>query len=148
MSHLRDIVHPHRLDTVGILVASREPCIRIAVQEMLNQSGRRFLRMTPEALPPQMPGSWAMAVVLCRGDDTAELSAWTARHPRSVSRLHFYIHAGADPRLVLRDWQEAGLPLGSTWDIASWRDLAKHFGARMNMQCHDDFCAAEDCPFA
>jgi hypothetical protein len=147
MSHLRDVIHPRRLETVWFLVAGQEPCVTFAAQDQLNQSGRTLVRLTQgEFAARALPASWAMAVVLCVGDGTAALAGWASRNKGLVPRVHFYLHRDCDPRKALRAWHDAGLPLASTWDVALWRDLSAHFGSRLNQQAHDDFCPDVKCP--
>lgn len=147
-SHRRNVVHPHRFDTLGILVAGQEPCISVATEQALRQSGRRFVILDPAAVRTLAPPpSWAMAVLLCPGDDTALVAAWGARINVDPSRIAFYYHPKVDVRKALRAWDEAGLPAWNTWEVASWKDLSRKFGAILNNVCHDDFCADGDCRF-
>jgi len=147
MSHLRDVVHPRRKDTVAILVADREPCIALAQDEELKQSGRAFLRTTAQGLAAlRLPASWCMAVVLCDGDDAQDLAAWAAGGA-DLDRVHFYVHAKADLAQVFKAWSAARLPIHSVREgTTSWRDLSRHFGERLNQQCHDDYCKEPQCP--
>ena len=145
MSHLRDVVHPHRLDTLGILVAQREPCLRIATESELKQSGRRFQRVDAVG-PSGLPESWCMAVLLCPGDDTKALAEWATTTGAETSRVHFYLHKDTDPRRALAAWHRAGHAIPSTWDVATWKDLARNFGAKLNQQTHDDHCTDSKCP--
>ena len=43
-SHRRDVVHPRRFDTVGILLTDCEPCLALAHEDAAKQSGRTNIR--------------------------------------------------------------------------------------------------------
>lgn len=147
-SHRRDVVHPRRLDTLGILVASRDPCLAIATEDALKQTGRKFSIVAPEEVKAtRFPRSWAMGVILCPGDDTEELAHWAKRRTVHPGRVSFYYHFQAEPGEVLRAWSEAGLAIPSAWPVAKWSDLSRKFGAHLNSVSHDDFCPDADCRF-
>ena len=146
MSHLRDVVHPRRKETLGIIVAAVEPCFTIASDQQLKGSGRTIHVTTPQGFPlVKRPKSWAVAVILCPGDDTKDLARFVTRSKLAPERFHFYYHPSTNYREALRHWHEAGLSVFSTWPVASWRDLNPHFSAQWNNLAHDDYCTVPNC---
>lgn len=146
MSHLRDVVHPRRKETVGIIVAAAGPCFKVATEQQLKASGRTVHVTTPHAFHKvRRPRSWAVAVILCPGDDTRELAAFVVANKLQAHRFHFYYPPSTDQREALRQWQEAGLLVHSTWPVSGWQDLNPHFGAHWNNLAHDDYCGVPNC---
>lgn len=136
----RDVVAKHHTDSSAVLVANREPCISIALDEDANVHGRSFLHASPDDLDElELEDSWIMAVLLCAGDTTEHLANWSLEEDRDPRRVVFYVHTDTDPRAALEAWHEAGLPVHSTWTIENWRQLHKHFGAAWNVRVYDDF---------
>ena len=146
MSHLRDVVHPRCRDTLGIVVAATQPCFRIATEQQMKAVGRTIHIASPEAFHRiKRPKSWAVAVILCPRDDTEVLAAFVKANKLSAQRFHFYYHPTTDFRKALQPWHDAGLAVYSTWPVASWQDLNRHFGAHWNNLAHDDFCTIPGC---
>lgn len=146
MSHLRDVVHPRRRDTLGIIVAATQPCFDIATQQQLKAVGRSIHVTSPDRFRlARRPKSWAVAVILCPGDDTEALAAFVKSQKLASHRFHFYHHPTTDVRKALQAWHKAGLPVHSSWPVADWQDLNRHFGAHWNNVAHDDYCTVPGC---
>jgi hypothetical protein len=80
-----------------------------------------------------------MGVLLCRGDDTSELSQWVHGTDRDPRRIVFYPHPDVDVKKAFAAWSRADLPIHSTRPVTSWRELHRHFGAAWNVRIFDDF---------
>ncbi|MBW3582043.1 MAG: hypothetical protein KY455_02995 [Euryarchaeota archaeon] len=130
------VVRRHWKDTAGYLVAGREPCIKIARDEV-RLVKRRLTFVGHEGLSDLRPeGSWFMAVVVCTDDGLDRIAEWA--HDNDAKRIHFYLHADADAAQLM-PWRDAGLPLDHiTEGITSWRGLHKLLGMDLNMQVYDD----------
>jgi hypothetical protein len=147
-SHRRDVVHPHRFETLAVLVADREPCLALAHEDASRQTGRAFQVLEPAGLPSfRFPASWAMAVILCPGNDTADVARWATRAGAHPGRVSFFHHPDTDVRKALAAWDAAGLPVLNAWPAARWSDLSRLFGAHLNSVAHDDFCPEDGCRF-
>jgi len=147
-SHRRDVVHPHRLDTLCIIVADRQPCLALASEDALKQTGRRFRVLSQAELAAfEPPASWAMGVILCPGDDTANVARWFARHRAHPGRVSFHYHPTVDLQAALGAWAEAGHPIHSAWPATKWGDLSSKLGAHLNSVAHDDHCSDPLCQF-
>lgn len=140
MSRFRDVVAAHHGDSDAVLVASREPCVTIAVDEAENVSGRSFQVVHPDGLPGlDLRDSWIAAVLLCPGDDAGPVAGWVEDGDRDPRRVLFYLHVDTDPRKALGPWAEAGLPVHSVWTVEDWTDLHTHLGSHWNNQVYQDF---------
>lgn len=140
MSLFSDIVREHHTDSDGVLVAAREPCISIAFDEQTNVPGRSFQMIHPDELDElELRESWKMAVLLCPGDDAGPIADWIDETGRDPKRVVFYLHEETSRRDALEPWDQAGLPIHAWWEISSWKELHKHFGAAWNNQVFDDF---------
>lgn len=143
-SHLKQVVAPNMADSLGVFVASREPCIGMAASPPAR--GRLSQRVLPEDLDGiDLPPSHAIAVVLCPGDDTRAVARLAVA--RSVPAERFYFFYTAKTRLAdaLAAWTEAGLPVLYSHEVEDWRGLNKKFGAFWNAWVHDDHCGIDGC---
>lgn len=136
----RDVIHPHRLDTVGYLLATSMPCTRIVADE-LRHVKRTLVALGPGGTPPaSRPKSWVLAVLVCRGDGLAGIAPWVRGLPAADrERVYVFFHPDTDRVAALRPWYEAGLddPIASL--AHDFRSFHKSFGARMNLQTYLDF---------
>lgn len=139
-SNPRDVIHPHRFETVGYLFATSPPCIRVQEQEV-QRVKRTLVPLRPGGLPPNhRPKSWILAVLVCPGDSLAEVAPWVRGLPaRDRERVYLYFHPETDRVAALAPWYAAGLddpPVSLAHDFKTFH---KSFGARMNLQTYNDF---------
>lgn len=147
MGHLRDVVAPNVGKSLAVLVASTQPCIRLAFDEAAAARTRPFKVTTPQHLESlALPRSWIMAAIVCPGDSVEEVAAWTLRNGHDADRVHFYYHPDVDARGALAAWERAGFRLRHTWPASRWNDIHPHLGRAWNAVVHDDHCRARDCP--
>lgn len=140
MSAFRDVVAAHHADSDAILVAAREPCFSIALDEKRGARGRTVRIVAPEDLAGlRLRESWIAAVLLCPGDDTASIATWASSGKRDPRRIVFYFHADTKPRQALLAWTQAGLPVHATWTVKDWKELHRHFAAAWNVRVFEDF---------
>ncbi|MFO1533693.1 MAG: hypothetical protein ABR562_08400 [Thermoplasmatota archaeon] len=131
-SDYRSVVHPLRMETRVFLVASTHPCIRIR-DEAAKPTGRDYRTVDAgelAALDP--PRQWVLAVLLCPGDDAAEVVAWLGAHGGDPDRVLFILHPGTDAVAALRPWYAAGFPDAVAIEAAAWGQLAKPLGQFVN----------------
>lgn len=135
------VVAAHWRDTVGFLYASQPGCIEIRDDELRKVRGNRVLvGVTPADLTRWKPtASWMMGVVLCPGDDVAELVAWAIKNG-AAERIRFYAYPKCDPFAVLQPWADAGLPNPAVdIDIGDWKRLHRRFGRDLAVQILQDW---------
>lgn len=146
--HLKDFPDWHEVvarnwrKTKAYLLAFREPCIRIAADELdAIRRNRVLVGLSAGALSRWRPeGSWMLAVILCPGDDVAPLTAWLARHEADPARVRFYAHPGTDVFAALEAWREAGLGAPRVDDdVDAWPRLHKRFGNDLAVQILQDW---------
>ena len=122
--------------TTGFIVTGHEPCISIGHDEVRHVKRRLVPIGLDDVVRLRPTGSWFMAVIVCPGDDLGALARWAMG--KDASRVHFYLHANARPRL-LAPWRDAGLPLDHVDEgITSWGRLHKILGWDLNVQVYDD----------
>jgi hypothetical protein len=136
----RDVIHPHRLETVGFLLATRPPCTRIVVDEVRNVK-RTLKALGPGDIPPSpLPRSWVLALLVCPGDTLEGIATWVRRLPaRDRERVYLFFHPDVDRVAALASWYEAGLDDPIVSLAHDFRSFHKSFGARMNLQTYLDF---------
>lgn len=136
----RDVIHPHRFETVGFLWAARAPCTRIVAEEVARVR-RTLVALPAGGLPPDpLPASWLLAVVVCEGDDLEAVAAWVKRRSaRDRERVVLYFHPHADRVAALAPWYAAGLDDPVVGLAHDFKTFHKAFGARLNLQTYDDF---------
>lgn len=126
----RETVRANWKKTAAFLLASAQPCIKIRDDELAAIKANRILvGLSPRDLQAwSPPASWLLAVVLCPGDTTTEVTAWARKSRADASRVHFYLHPDAD-RQVLAAWHEAGFPTERVdTDVDSWKRLHQLLG--------------------
>lgn len=135
-----EVVRAHHEKTVGYLVASREPCIRIRDDEVASVR-RRLVPLSPEDVAElEPPDSWIMAVVLCPGDDASVIARWLGKR-RDPARVWFFAHPGVDLDAALAPLRAAGHALAQVDTVRSWRELHPLFGHALNDQVYADFAS-------
>ena len=136
----RDVIHPHRLDTVGYLLATSPPCTRIVADEVRHVR-RTLVALAPGSPPPaSRPQSWVLAVLVCPGDTLAAIAPWVRRlPPRDRERVYVFFHPDADRVAALEAWYAVGLDDPITSLAHDFKTFHKAFGARMNLQTYLDF---------
>ncbi len=124
--------------TTGFIVAGRQPCIKIRDDEVANVR-RSLVALSMDAVSTlEPPASWAMAVILCPGDDTRVLATWAAARRVNRARIWFYMYpsAGFD---VFTAWREAGFRGDQVNQAGSWQELHSRFGQVLNSQVYADW---------
>lgn len=144
MSHLRDVVAPNMGDSLGVFLAAREPCIGMARKPPADR--RRSVRVEPSQLDGvALPPSYAIAVVLCPGDDTTHLTRFSDAHGIPDDRVHFFYTPDTDVVEALAAWTGAGRRVLYSFSVRDWKPLNRLFGAFWNHWVHDDFCGTAGC---
>lgn len=136
----RDVVHPHRLETVGYLLATSPPCTRIAADEL--RIGKRTLSTLGrgETPPASRPKSWALAILVCPGDTLGTIAPWVrGLAAKDRERVYVFFHPDTDRVAALAPWYDAGLDDPITSLAHDFKSFHKAFGARMNLQTYVDF---------
>jgi hypothetical protein len=125
-------------DAELFLIAEREPCLKIRLDELENIE-RVIVKGAVEELRSWDPRkSWLVAVLLCPGDSTDVLARIVDEEGLEPSRFHFYLAKGT-PRSTLKGWAGAGLPLDAVdEDIEDWKALHKLLGIDFNVQIVND----------
>lgn len=140
MAAFRDVVAAHHRDSDAILVAGREPYITIAREERAKVRGRTFRVVRfDEVEGLTVRRSWAMAVLVCPGDDVAPVARWVLAGDRDPRRVVFYLHPRVDIHRALAPWHREGLQVHTMRRVTGWKQLHKHFGAHWNVRVWDDF---------
>lgn len=129
----------------AFLLAQREPCITIRDDEIAH-ANRWLVGGMPQDLDAwSPPASWMIAVIVCQGDDTQELTRYVVSRGIDPERVHFYLHASAS-KDALAAWAEAGLPLDHVEDenqkgkpITDWASLHPILGLDLNLHVLNDF---------
>lgn len=144
-SHLKAIVEPNMGTSPGLFVASRQPCIGIAAEPPAKR--RLSRRLTPDELAKvsPLPRSYAIAVVLCPGDDTQALATFAGQHKLPSDRFYFFYAPGTDIKSALRHWLAADRSVLYSFEIHDWKGLNQKFGAFWNACVHDDNCSVPGC---
>lgn len=145
VSHLKQIVEPNMGSSLGLFVAASEPCIGIAADPPAK--GRLSRRLRPQQLQsqPELPRSFAVAVVLCPGDHTGDVAAFAQARKIPMDRFYFFYTANTDVRKALAAWTAARHPVSYSFEIHDWQGLNKKFGAFWNAWVHDDHCTIPGC---
>ncbi len=120
--------------TTAFLLASAQPCIAIRDEEVRAIKANRVLvglsASDLEAWHP--PSSWMLAVLVCPGDTTLDVTAWVRSRKADPRRVHFFLHPGTKWG-ALDAWADAGFPIVSLDDdIASWERLHKRLGLALS----------------
>lgn len=129
--------------TTAYLLASREPCIAIRAAELKAiRENRVVVGVDSAALGRWKPtGSWLLAVILCPGDETAELADWIWVNQLDPSRVHFYLHPKTTWK-PLRAWHDAGFPTANVDDdVPSWQRFHQLFGLALSDRIVADWTA-------
>jgi hypothetical protein len=133
-------VREHAPETEGYLLASAQPCL--AVDEAALRASRRVVRIHPGELAGLRPGrSWAMAVLVCPGEDTSAVAEWARARRAEAHRVWFYLHPDAS-REALRPWREAGYRTERVETVRTWRELSTLLGLAVNDVVYRDFADA------
>lgn len=142
-----DLVRQHWKDAELLLFAQRQPCIQVRQAE-LNRINRVMRALAPSDLcvwaKRRTPlKSWLAAVLVCPGDDLADLAAVVIDLGLDASRFHFYLAKGAKAS-QLAAWAAAGLPLDAVDEgITDWAALHKRLGLDFNVRIVEDFMEGE-----
>ncbi len=137
------VIRRHRLDTVAYLLASDGDCLGVTQQIVERVTGRNLVLTDVESLLHHpLPESWALAVLLCPGDDTAGLAEWARGVSESdrEQRIWFYESPGIDAARAYAPWLRAGHGseiLRDTFD--GWKDFNRLFGNDLNQRIWLDF---------
>lgn len=143
-SHLKQVVAPHMGASLGLFVAARQPCIGMAASPPAR--GRLSQRVATGRLDRvRLPPSYAVAVVLCPGDDTAAVTGFAARHDLPDERFYFFYAPGPDMRAATAAWRSSGRAVLYSHEISDWKALNQKFGAFWNAWIHDDHCQIPGC---
>jgi hypothetical protein len=141
------IVRKHWREAELLVIAQRQPCIGIRRDELAKIDrvvlavGLQELRAWVKRSKPRK--SWLVAVLLCRGDDTAELAAIVKDLGLDATRFHFYLHKDAKVG-TLAGWADAGLSLDAVDEgITGWVMLHKILGIDFNVQIVNDAIQTE-----
>lgn len=105
-------------------------------------TGRKISLVEPSTLPlPEtLPKSWILAVLLCTGDSTEEVSAWARRLPPAARRrIWFYEAPTIDPARAYAAWREAGLGSPLADAFSDFLHFNRLFGNDLNEQIYQDF---------
>lgn len=139
-SNPRAVIHPHRMDTVGFLLATSPPCARL-LDEEVRRVRRTLVALPPGGTPPKpLPRSWLLAVLVCPGDNLAGIAPWVRSLPlRERERVWLYLHPDTDPIAALAPWYAAGLEDPVVSLAHDFKTFHKSFGARLNLQTYTDF---------
>lgn len=139
-SNPRDVIHPHRLDTVGYLLATSGPCLRIVADEVRHVK-RTLSALAPGSTPPSSrPKSWVLAILVCPGDTLQGIAPWVrGLAARDRERVYLYFHPETDIVAALAPWYASGLDDPITSLAHDFKSFHKSFGARMNLQTYLDF---------
>ena len=121
------VVRTNQSRTVGWVVASREPCLTVREDEAL-LIDRAFKPLRPKHLHQvKFPSSWYVGVLLCPGDDVAEVATWFAGLPDADrARVRFYCHPDCDLATAFAAWVKLGLPPPVTVELPSMTFAAFH----------------------
>lgn len=136
-----NVVRAHRLDTTAYLVATQPNCLAIRRIEGEKVTGRRLRLASPDGLPPpdRLPSSWVVAVLLCPGDTTDALAAWTRALPLVLRhRIWFYEAPSLDPAVAYRAWHDAGLGKPLADPFRDFYDFNRLFANDLNEQIYQD----------
>ncbi len=136
----RDVIHPHRFETAGYLLATSAPCTRIVADEVRIVKRTLYALTSGHAPPVSRPRSWVLAILVCPGDTLAGIAPWVRRlASRDRERVYVYFHPDTDQVAALAPWYKAGLDDPITSLAQDFRSFHKSFGARMNLQTYLDF---------
>ncbi len=136
------VVAAHWQKTTGYLLAFREPCVTIALDELASIKGNRILvDLAAIDLAAWEPGkSWMMAVLLCPDDDVTPLITWLRETGADPRRVRFYAHPDTDVFRVLEPWAEIGFPSPAVdEDIDTWQRLHQRFGRDLAVRILQDW---------
>ncbi|MHB1260741.1 MAG: hypothetical protein ACYC2H_03400 [Thermoplasmatota archaeon] len=137
------IVRAHWKEAELLVFAQRQPCIALR-QDELARIDRVMLAVDAQGLRgwakrSKPRKSWLAAVLVCPGDDTADLAAVVQDLGLDATRFHFYLHKDAKVG-ALAAWAQAGLPLDAVdEDITDWALLHRRLGLDFNIQVVGDF---------
>lgn len=144
------IVRKHWHEAECFIIAQSDPCIQIRDDETGNLD-----RYVHGGFPDDLeawtrPAIWFVAVVVCPGDDLAELTHYVVENDWDASRFHFYLHPDTS-WTTLQPWADAGLPLDRVdtkgkngAPLTSSGALNAAMGLHFNLQILHDVLAGVD----
>lgn len=125
-------------------MAMRDPCLKTRDEELRAVTGRKLVALELGELegfePPQ---SWILAVLLCSGDSTDEVTDWVRRYNADPKRVWFFPHPKVE-RNAFRPWEKAGFPMEHVDYVTDWKQLHPYLGMALNDQVYADWRAADD----
>ena len=132
------VVAAHSHSTLALVASGHRPsCLKMASDEVRHI--KRWMRQVLfDRLPPRVPDSWFMAVIVCPGDDLTPLAAWMTTH--GADRVRFYLHKDADAK-QLAPIKDAGHELRHVRPerYASYGPMHKRLGLDLSDQIYEDF---------
>lgn len=136
-------IRRHKKATVAYLFAVHPECLEVTTEIVNRVTGRTLVRAGLDTLPrAPLPGSWAMAVVLCPGDGTEAIADWARRLPRpdARDRIWFYEAPGVETKGAYKAWVAAGHDPDVLRDrFEGWREFNRLFGNDLNERIWRDF---------
>lgn len=136
-------IRKHKTDTVAYLFANQPNCLGITDEIVRRVTGRNLVHVEADSLPgPSLPRSWALAVVLCPGDDTAAIAEWARAVPQAEvkERVWFYEAQGVNDKTAYQAWRTAGLSSEIIRvTFRGWKEFNRLFGQALNDRIWQDF---------
>lgn len=129
-----EVIRANRMRTTCFVVAERGNCLDLRAEEIRRVSGRRFVPVSGATLPRTLPPSWMLAVIVCPGDDSGRVAAWTKGLGFGQSRLVFFYETqqGLDVAAFYRAWVAKRLPDPARRRPKNFVDLCVALGADLN----------------
>ncbi|HEV8359346.1 MAG TPA: hypothetical protein VGR28_02715 [Candidatus Thermoplasmatota archaeon] len=129
------VVRAHHRKTAAYLLATQPDCTRVRDEE-IRRVRRRLEPLVLDDLAAgrfRPRGSWLLAVLLCRGDDTDALAAWaTGVSVEDRDRVRFYYRRGTDLAVALRAWVDGGLGAPLAAEVRDFASFHKVFGKHLH----------------
>jgi hypothetical protein len=136
------VVREHAARTTGIILADSGDCLDIRGHEVRHV--RRMLRpvASGDLEKLELPDSWMLAAILCRGDSTSLVAGWAARLSAPLrDRIRFYQHPDCDLVAALAPWYAAGLDDARVVEVRDFTSFHKEFGVHLNDRIYADAVA-------
>lgn len=137
----KPVVRAHRERTVAYVVAESKDARAIRDKEVEIVSGRKLVPLGPDDLAELVPpDSWAMAVILGRGDTTEKVARWAGDlSDVEADRIWFYEVGDVEVPSAYKAWEAAGLGLPRRVEVLDFVSFHRFFGNQLNDRIYLDW---------